>query len=228
MSRIIISGPDGKRGMLDLTRPLVSVGRGAANDLVLRDTSVSRFHAVIKYQNGKAFIADRNSTNGIVVGGHRIADEWQLRDNDVVRLGAYELRYEEVRDSGLLIKSADLLSSLNRVLRRGRSEELSVQVAGQVSGELTEQIKRLERENQLLSMLYDAGIALSSKLSLDGVSEQVMNLVSYSGRGARIHDVVQRRRRSVAAERGSLSPSALVGRGSSAAYHSQPRHSGTN
>ena len=65
MSRIIISGPDGKRGVLELTNPLVSIGRGSANDLVLQDSSVSRFHAVIKVQNGKAFIADRDSTNGI-------------------------------------------------------------------------------------------------------------------------------------------------------------------
>lgn len=175
MSRIIISGPDGKRGVLELTKPLVSVGRGSANDLVLQDSSVSRFHAVIKVQNGKTFIADRDSTNGIIVGGQRV-DEWQLRDNDVAKLGSYELRYEEVRDSGILIKSADLLSTLNKVLRRGQSEDIATQVAGEVPAELMQQIQRLERENQLLSMLYDAGMALSSKLALNEISEQVMNL----------------------------------------------------
>ncbi|HVH88310.1 MAG TPA: adenylate/guanylate cyclase domain-containing protein [Terriglobales bacterium] len=176
MSRIIISGPDGKRGMLELTKPLVSIGRGSANDLVLRDSSVSRFHAVLKCQGGRVFISDRNSTNGVIIGGERIADERQLRNNEVARVGSYELRYEDVRDSGILIKSTDLLATLNKVLRRGRTDELSLKVAGQVPSELTEQIKRLERENQLLSMLYDAGIALSSRLSLDEISEQVMNL----------------------------------------------------
>ncbi|HEU5231271.1 MAG TPA: adenylate/guanylate cyclase domain-containing protein [Terriglobales bacterium] len=174
MSRIIISGPDGKRGVLELTKPVVSIGRGSANDLVLQDSSVSRFHAVIKVQNGKAFIADRDSTNGIIVGGQRV-DEWQLQDSDVAKLGCYELRYEEVRDSGILIKSSDLLSTLNKVLRRNRAEDIATKVAGQVSSELTHQIERLERENQLLSMVYDAGIALSSRLALDEISEQVMN-----------------------------------------------------
>ena len=176
MSRIIISGPDGKRGMLELTKPLVTIGRGAANDLVLHDSSVSRFHAVIKCENGNTFIADRNSTNGVVVDGHRITGEQQLRHNDIARLGSYELRFEEVRDSGILIKSADIPPTLNEVLRGGRREGLAAQFAGQISPELAEQIKRLERENHLLTMLYDAGIALSSKLSLDGISEQVMNL----------------------------------------------------
>ena len=174
MSRIIISGPDGKRGVLELTKPLVSIGRGSANDLVLQNSSVSRFHAVIKVHNGKAFIADRDSTNGIIVGGQRV-DEWQLQESDVAKLGCYELRYEEVRDSGILIKSGDLLSTLNKVLRRSRAEDIATQVAGQVSSELTHQIERLERENQLLSMVYDAGIALSSRLALDEISEQVMN-----------------------------------------------------
>jgi adenylate cyclase len=177
MSRIIISSPDGKRGMLELTKPLVTIGRGAANDLVLPDSSVSRFHAVIKFQDGNAFIADRNSTNGVMIQGKRISGERRLRHNDLAHLGSYELRFEEVRDSGVVIKSADLLATLNRVLRRnGRSEETSAQIATQAPAETNDQIKRLERENQLLTMLYDAGIALSSKLSLDEISEQVMNL----------------------------------------------------
>ena len=177
MSRIIISAPDGKRGMLELSKPLVTIGRGAANDLVLPDNSVSRFHAVIKCQDGHAFIADRNSTNGVVIEGQRISGERELRHNDTARLGAYELRYEEVRDSGILIKSADIPPTLNDVLRgTAHREGLAAQLLGQVPAEVTEQVKRLERENHLLTMLYDAGIALSSKLSLDGISEQVMNL----------------------------------------------------
>jgi adenylate cyclase len=177
MSRIIISSPDGKRGMLELTKPLVTIGRGAANDLVLPDSSVSRLHAVIKFQDGHAFIADRNSTNGVMIQGKRINGERRLRHNDLAYLGSYELRFEDVRDSGVVIKSADLLATLNRVLRRtGRSEETATEIAPQAPAETNDQIKRLERQNQLLSMLYEAGLALSSKLSLDKISEQVMTM----------------------------------------------------
>jgi adenylate cyclase len=180
MSRIIISGPDGKRGMLELTKPLVTVGRGPANDLILPDNSVSRYHAVIKCQDGSTSIADRNSTNGVIIDGQRISRERLLKHNDIARLGSYELRYEDVRDSGILIKDAEMPPSLNEVLRAAaHDEDLAAQFAGQVPAELTAQIKRLERENHLLTMfntiLYEAG-ALSSKLSLDGISEQVMKL----------------------------------------------------
>src|ERR1700740_372355 len=117
MSRIIISGPDGKRGMLELTKPLVTVGRGPANDLILPDNSVSRYHAVIKCQDGSTSIADRNSTNGVIIDGQRISRERLLKHNDIARLGSYELRYEDVRDSGILIKDAEMPPSLNEVLR---------------------------------------------------------------------------------------------------------------
>src|SRR5579859_5339889 len=157
MSRIIISAPDGKRGMFELTKPLVTIGRGAANDLVLPDNSVSRFHAVIKCQDGQTYIADRNSTNGVVIDGTRITGEQQLHHNDVARLGSYELRFEEVRDSGILIKSADIPPTLNDVLRGGsRREDVAARYAGQIPAELSEHIKRLDRENHLLTMLYDA------------------------------------------------------------------------
>lgn len=178
MSRIFISSPDGKRGMLELSKPVVTVGRGAGNDLVLSDTSVSRFHAVIKSNSdGSTVIADRGSTNGVIIDGERVQGERRLHHNDCARLGSYELRYEEVRDSGMLIKSAEIPSTLRAVLKhRLRHDDLAAQFSGQAPPEIIEQVKRLERENHLLTMLYDAGIALSSKLSLDGISEQVMNL----------------------------------------------------
>lgn len=178
MSRIIISSPDGKRGMLELSKPVVTVGRGAGNDLVLPDTSVSRLHAVIKCDSdGTSFIADRGSTNGVIINGERIEGERQLRHRDRARLGSYELCYEEVRDSGLLVKSAEIPSTLRAVLKQGlRKDGLAAHFNGHAPPEIIEQVKRLERENHLLTMLYDAGIALSSKLSLDGISEQVMNL----------------------------------------------------
>src|SRR5947209_19052504 len=102
MSRIIISAPDGKRGMLELTKPLVSIGRGAANDLVLPDNSVSRFHAGLKCQDGQPFIADRNSTTGVVLDGARIPGERQWRHTDLCHLASCGLRYAHVRAAGML------------------------------------------------------------------------------------------------------------------------------
>jgi len=81
MARLIINSPDGKRGILELKKPVITIGRGSANDLVLNDTSVSRFHAVIKVaEDDVVTIADRGSTNGVLINAKRILADTVLID----------------------------------------------------------------------------------------------------------------------------------------------------
>ena len=100
MARLIISSPDGKNGILELNKPVITVGRGNANDLVLNDSSVSRFHAVIKLRDNSIFVADRGSTNGIVLNDTKINKETELKDGDVALVGQYQLRLENVDEKG--------------------------------------------------------------------------------------------------------------------------------
>jgi ABC transport system ATP-binding/permease protein len=79
MARLIISAPNGKRGILEITKPVLTVGRGSGNDLVLDHSSVSRLHAVLKVEaDGSVVIADRGSTNGVLVNSERIPGEAKL------------------------------------------------------------------------------------------------------------------------------------------------------
>src|SRR5258707_738577 len=96
MARLIISSPDGKKGILELSKPVTTVGRGNANDLVLNDSSVSRFHAVIKLNDDSVLIADRGSTNGVLINGKKITRENGLQGGDIVQVGRYELRLESM------------------------------------------------------------------------------------------------------------------------------------
>jgi hypothetical protein len=56
-----------------LTRDHVSVGRDAAADLVLRDSSVSRRHATIERAGGGYEVVDQKSANGTWLNGQRVA-----------------------------------------------------------------------------------------------------------------------------------------------------------
>src|SRR5262245_51815421 len=96
MARLIISSPDGKSGILELAKPVITIGRGNANDLVLNDSSVSRFHAVLKLRDNSVFIADRGSTNGIILNGEQISQDTELKDGDTALVGSYKLRLEAV------------------------------------------------------------------------------------------------------------------------------------
>jgi adenylate cyclase len=188
MVRLIISEPDGKRRVLELAKPLLTIGRSEANDLVLNDHSVSRYHAVVKLTpKGQVSIADRGSTNGVVVNNHRIAQEVVLGEQDQVRVGVYELKLElPPEQAPLMIKKVQIHSSIDEVLR---GETGSLKHAGETGmlkrvgettvsnvADLTRQVRQLERENFLLRMLYDAGRALNSKLSIDDIIDQVLTL----------------------------------------------------
>ena len=57
------------------------------------DLSLSRRHALITVRQGRVFLRDLNSVNGLYV---RVADATQLVDGDIVRLGGQALRFARV------------------------------------------------------------------------------------------------------------------------------------
>src|SRR3979411_1315409 len=117
MARLIISSPDGKNGILELNKPVITVGRGNANDLVLHAASVSRFHAVIKLKTNSIFVADRGSTNGIVLNDEKISKETELNNGDVALVGLYRLRLEDVDEKGIQVRRGEWPSTLNNPMR---------------------------------------------------------------------------------------------------------------
>ena len=179
MARLIISSPDGKNGILELNKPVITVGRGNANDLVLNDPSVSRFHAVIKLRDNSIFIADRGSTNGIVLNDKKISKETELKNGDVALVGLYKLLLESVDEQGIQVRRGEWPSTLNHIMS-GRVEQAVLPRSSDVSSselsDLAVRVKKLERENYLLTVLYEAGKALNSKLALEHICEQVVSL----------------------------------------------------
>jgi adenylate cyclase len=179
MARLIISSPDGKNGILELTKPVTTVGRGNANDLVLNDSSVSRFHAVIKLRENSIFVADRGSTNGIILNDKKISQETEFKDGDTALVGSYRLRLEAMDEGGIQVRRGEWPSTLNQIIQ-GRSERATLARSAGVSSsaltDLASRIRKLERENYLLTVLYEAGKALNSKLALEHICDQVVSL----------------------------------------------------
>lgn len=188
MARLIISAPDGKRGILEITKQIITIGRGSANDLVLNHPRVSRFHAIVKMDTaGKVSIADRGSTNGVLVNDHRISAETPLHHGDRIRIGDYSLLLESSDNLSLHIARADMPATLDHILHRRAAAQsqplqplgftrLGANATGSDLEQLKQQLKKLERENYLLSVLYDAGKAMHSKLSIQEIAAEVMQL----------------------------------------------------
>jgi adenylate cyclase len=181
MARLIISSPDGKNGILELTKPLITIGRGNANDLVLNDSSISRFHAVIKLRDSAIFVADRGSTNGVILNDKKITQETELKNGDLATIGRYTLRLEHVDEKDLQVRRGQWPSTLNQIMQRRPRRAPQARLAeppasSSAMTDLASRVKKLERENYLLTVLYEAGKALNSKLAVEHICEQVVSL----------------------------------------------------
>jgi two-component system, NtrC family, response regulator GlrR len=101
---------DGSGNLVGLLRqPRCSIGQQRANDVVLADLTVSRFHCEILLDGGAARVRDLESRNGTFVDGTRIGEAW-LHDGAELRLGRTTLRarLEDERVAQPLSKRSEL------------------------------------------------------------------------------------------------------------------------
>jgi pSer/pThr/pTyr-binding forkhead associated (FHA) protein len=99
-ARFVLSLPGGQRQEFTLSKSNVAIGRAAANDIVLFDTSVSRRHARVERGAQGWEVIDLGSANGISVNGVPAARA-RLKPNDVIGIGDCSLRFNrdgDVRD----------------------------------------------------------------------------------------------------------------------------------
>lgn len=68
-----------------LSRPSLSLGRGARCDIVIPDPYASRQHARLEWRNDGLYLVDANSTNGTFVNNRRIKQH-RLRGGEQVQI----------------------------------------------------------------------------------------------------------------------------------------------
>lgn len=67
---------------------MAQLGRGAHNDLVVREDSISDSHAKFQRRNDGWYVVDMQSTNGTFVGGVRVQGEAALGESAEIKFGA--------------------------------------------------------------------------------------------------------------------------------------------
>ena len=84
---------DGDGTELLMRSTALRVGRGADNDLALKNDSVSRHHAEIhRTREGDFTITELNSGNGILVNGEQVT-KTTLKNDDIIELGEVRIRF---------------------------------------------------------------------------------------------------------------------------------------
>jgi len=208
MPRLVIERPGQEQQVFELPpdRPIY-VGRAESNDLVLRETSVSRRHAMLSPSiEGAWMVRDLGSANGIFLNGKAVK-ETPLKDSDVLAIGEYSLRYESMESQILLTQAAAKLpprltmvmslKDVNAALNLGKDPSMPPPPTPSTSaatpavsiprapvapapldrGQLETRLKSLEHENRLFELLYQVSRALGDLQSIEDVINSVLDLV---------------------------------------------------
>ena len=88
-----------------ITQPITHIGRKADNDMVIKEASVSRFHAQIRVENGRFVLYDLNSRNGTIVNKTRVK-ELRLKPGMLIHFG--EVMVVFVQEDRRVTESLDM------------------------------------------------------------------------------------------------------------------------
>ena len=94
-----------------LKKETTSLGRKLDNDLVLQDALVSRYHAEIKYEDGRFTIYDLDSTSGTFLNNKKIKKSI-LYSGDLILLANIPIMF--IDESGSLESEADKITGSTR------------------------------------------------------------------------------------------------------------------
>jgi predicted component of type VI protein secretion system len=75
-----------------LNRRVVQIGREIGCNIVLKDTSVSRFHADVRAEGGQHVLYSMGS-GGTTVGGEQVRQPRMLREGDEIRVGRASFKF---------------------------------------------------------------------------------------------------------------------------------------
>jgi pSer/pThr/pTyr-binding forkhead associated (FHA) protein len=87
----------GKR--LPIKVPLVNIGRGDYNDVVITDPSVSTMHAKLQRREAIWILTDLGSTNGTFVEGERLTGEMPLSPGTTLKFGEVSALFEPLDEA---------------------------------------------------------------------------------------------------------------------------------
>jgi serine phosphatase RsbU (regulator of sigma subunit) len=171
-----------------IDKDVVSIGRSKRNDLVLPDQWLSRHHAEIRKSNGSYTIADLESRNGTYVNGQRIDGMIALNNTDVITLGDQTLKFlNETSGSVILTETpagldmeGTMVVPTAQLLKAARAQEDTWDQMGE-RGPLAksspgDESSRIKKQNQMLTALSDASMALISNRPVNELLEFILEL----------------------------------------------------
>ncbi len=102
------------------------IGRSRDCDICLPHISVSGHHAEIFLKNGRHYICDTESKNGVLVNGRRVRQALQLHEKDVINITNSRLIYTASRVYSCCYKDGITVDAVDATVIRGKGEKAFV------------------------------------------------------------------------------------------------------
>jgi hypothetical protein len=170
---LVIRRQDASPAELEWVKPILTLGRDSANDIIIDHPLASRRHARLEHDETGYFVRDLESTNGTFVNGDRIDGARPLRNQDRVWVADTEVIFN---DPEATQKGPLPLEILKRV--RAAEEGLRIDSRAKeiyINGKLLAPPLTV-KEFQLLELLYSH---VGQVISKDEIAQNVWDYEVY-------------------------------------------------
>ncbi len=96
---------------------VITIGRGAGNDIVINDAKISQNHVqIVEHDNGDYTVIDLNSTNGTYINDRRITGEKLVRPEDYLTIGETKMTIKSVFAKGIGVEAAVTTATQQQII----------------------------------------------------------------------------------------------------------------
>ncbi|MEZ4267359.1 MAG: FHA domain-containing protein [Myxococcota bacterium] len=92
MPQLVVKLKERELQVYPITKPCVTIGRDASNDLIIDNSGVSRMHASVNLEGRDLVVRDMASANGVYVNGRAVVAH-PFRDGDQIQIGKFVVEY---------------------------------------------------------------------------------------------------------------------------------------
>ena len=179
MANLFIYPKTGEPSAFPLGPGRVTIGRAAANDIVLSDQFSSSCHAVIAPTERGYALVDQGSKNGTFVNGRRVTGEIDLARGDEILIGSTRFYFDrdfqpsvETVEGTTFTHSSNTIIQVRDILKKPPASGVILKTPG---GGLD--LERLQQDQKIIAVMGEVSQALIYHLPLEKLLDHIMDVL---------------------------------------------------
>jgi Nif-specific regulatory protein len=161
-------------------KDITIIGRASTTDIKLDDLLVSRHHARISKSDGKHFIEDLCSQNGVFLNGERITGPQFLTHGSKICVGPYTLVFEDTEDNGESIQPYRIdsqSSEYTQVIMATKDSLSDGSLVDETMYRETGSQEGFEQLQKRLKIFHDITRAIGNVFDIDVLLKEIVQII---------------------------------------------------